>query len=84
MRRFPDDAKAEAWFIEQRWLKGICCPFCASVNVQTGCRHKTMPFRCRVRACGKKLSVRMKSAMEGSKIGYQDWLVALFLMTINL
>ncbi len=84
MRRFPDDAAAEAWFIQQRWPQGICCPYCGSVNVQTGCKHKTMPFRCREKACAKKFSVRTNSVMEHSKIGYQDWLVAMFLVTTNL
>ena len=83
-RRFPDDAEAEAWFIEQRWPKGICCPYCSSLNVQVGCKHKTMPFRCREKVCAKKFSVRTNSVMESSKIGYQDWLAAMFLVTTNL
>ncbi len=84
LRRFPDDVTAETWFIKQRWPKGICCPYCGSLNVQTGCKHKTMPFRCRERVCSKKFSVRTNSVMESSKIGYQDWLVAMFLVTTNL
>ena len=84
LRRFPDDANAEAWFIEQRWPKGICCPYCGSLNVQVGCKHKTMPFRCRERVCARKFSVRTNAVMESSKIGYQDWLVAMFLVTTNL
>ena len=84
LRRFPDDATAETWFIKQRWPKGTCCPYCGSLNVQTGCKHKTMPFRCRERVCAKKFSVRTNSVMESSKIGYQDWLVAMFLVTTNL
>ena len=84
MRQFPDDAAAETWFIQQRWPQGICCPYCGSVNVQTGCKHKTMPFRCREKACASKFSVRTHSVMERSKIGYQDWLVAMFLVTTHL
>ena len=44
MRMFPDDATAERWFIEQRWHGVIACPSCGSVNVQTGCKHKSMPY----------------------------------------
>ena len=44
---FPDNATAEAWFIEQRWPDGVTCPRCGSDNVQTTTAHKTMPFRCR-------------------------------------
>ena len=84
LRRFPGDAEAEAWFIQQRWPQRICCPYCGSLNVQVGCKHKTMPFRCREKVCGKKFSVRTNSVMECSKIGYHDWLVAMFLVTTNL
>ena len=44
---FPDNATAERWFVEQRWHGVIACPSCGSVNVQTGCKHKSMPYRCR-------------------------------------
>lgn len=29
---FPDDAAAEAWFIEQRWPDGIRCPLAATTG----------------------------------------------------
>ena len=73
LKEFPDDATAEQWFIQQRWPKGICCPQCGSLNVQTGCKHKTMPFRCREKVCGKKFSTKTGTVMEGAKIGYQDF-----------
>ena len=44
-RIFPNDQRAEAWFIERRWPDGVVCPHCGSLNVQTGAKHKTMPFR---------------------------------------
>ena len=84
MKMFPDDATAEAWFSEQFWPNGVCCPCCGSVNVQTGCKHKTMPFRCREKECGKKFSTKTGTIMEGSKIGFQDWLIATFLLTTFL
>ena len=81
---FPDDATAEAWFILKRWPTGICCPTCGSLNVQTGCKHKTMPFRCREEVCCKKFSVKTGSIMEGSKLGYRNWILAMFLVSTNL
>ena len=47
MRKFPDDASAETYFVEQRWPNGVACPHCGSTNVQSGTAHKTMPYRCR-------------------------------------
>ena len=84
MRKFPDDATAEAWFIARRWPHGIACPHCGSVNVQTGARHKTMPFRCRERECAKRFSAKTGTVMEGSKLGFQVWMVATFLLSTNL
>ena len=84
MRRFPDDATAEAWFIERRWPDGISCPHCGSVNVQTGAKHKSMPFRCREKECGKRFSAKTGTVMEGSKLGFQVWMVATYLLTTSL
>ena len=85
VRRYPTEASAENWFIKQRWPKGICCRYCGSLNVQVGAKHKTMPFRCREKACGRKrFSVRTRSVMECSKVRYQDWLLALFLVSTHL
>lgn len=84
-REFPDDATAEAWFIGRRWPDGnICCPECGSLNVQTGAKHKTMPFRCREKACGKRFSVRTGTVMQSSNLGYQVWIIAMYMLTTNL
>ena len=83
-RRFPDDATAEAWFIERRWSSGIACPHCGSMNVQTGAKHKTMPYRCREKECAKRFSPKTGTVMEGSKLGFQIWMIATYLMATNL
>ena len=81
---FPNDEVAEQWFIRNRWPNGICCPKCGSVNVQTGCKH-AMPYRCREQGCGRpRFSTKTGTVMEGSKLGYQDWLIAMFLLTTSL
>ena len=82
LRKFPSNAVAEAWFVKCRWPNGVACHHCGSVNVQTGAAHKTMPFRCR--DCRKRFSVRTGTVMESSNIGYQDWAIAIYLMTTNL
>ena len=84
MRKFPDDATAEAWFIERRWATGISCPHCGSVNVQTGAKHKSMPYRCRKKECAKRFSAKTGTVMEASKLGFQVWMIATFLLSTNL
>ena len=84
LRKFPTNDLAEQWFIRQRWPNGICCPECGSVDVQTGCKHKTMPVRCREKVCGKKFSTKTGTVIEGSNVGYQDWIIAMFLVSTSL
>ena len=70
-RLFPDDSTAARWFVETRWPNGAGCPYCGSINVLTGAKHKTMPYRCR--DCRKRFSVRTGTAMQSSNLGYQTW-----------
>jgi len=83
-RIFPNDQRAEAWFIERRWPGGVVCPHCGSVRVQDGAKHKSMRFRCRERECGKRFSTKTGTVMEGSKLGYQTWLVAAYILSTSL
>ena len=81
---FPDDRTAEAWYVKRRWPDGPTCPACGSDNVQTGAKHKTMPFRCREKGCYQRFSAKTGTVMEGSKIGFQKWMLAAFLLTTSL
>ena len=81
-RVFPDDAAAEKWFAGIRWPDQLGCPKCGSVNVQDECKHKTMPYRCC--DCAKKFSVRTGTVMEKSKLGYQTWAIAIYLLNTSL
>ena len=81
---FPDDAAAEKWFIERRWPNGVYCIACGSFNVQTGAKRKRASFRCREKECGKQFSTMTGTFMHSSKIGYQDWIFALYLVATNL
>ncbi len=84
MKMFPDDATAEAWFGKQFWPSGVCCPHCGSLNVKIGCKHKTMPYRCREKECAKRFSTKTGTVMEGSKVGFQNWAIATFLLITSL
>ncbi|MDE0152266.1 MAG: IS1595 family transposase [Gammaproteobacteria bacterium] len=84
MRMFPDDKTAEAWFVEERWGGKIHCPHCGSENVQTGSKHPRMPYRCREKECAKMFSVKTGTVMQSSKLGYQTWAIAIYLLTTHL
>ncbi len=81
-KMFPDDETAEKWFIHTRWPDGIACPRCGSVNVQEKAIHPTMPHRCR--DCRRYFSVKKGTMMECSNVGYQIWIIAIYLWTTNL
>ena len=81
-KMFPDDSTAEKWFVGQRWPNGIACPHCGSVNIQTGAKHPTMPYRCR--DCRKRFSAKTGTAMEGSNLGFQTWVIAMYLLSTGI
>ena len=86
-RLFPDERAAEAWFVRHRWADGVRCPRCGCESIQSGTKHASMPYRCRkskLQGCGKFFSVKTGTFMEASKLGYQDWVFALFLVATNL
>jgi len=80
-QQFPDDKTAEAWFIENRWGDNIRCAHCEGDNVSES-THPQMPFHCR--DCRKHFSVKTNSFMHSSKVGYQKWLIAIYLMTTGI
>jgi len=76
---FPDDATAEKWFIRSRWPDGIMCAYCDGANTDPEAKHPTMPFFCN--DCRKYFSAKTNSVMHGSKLGYQKWALAIYLIT---
>ena len=82
MQMFPDDETAANWFVEQRWPDGVHCAHCESDNVQEGAKHPTMPYRCR--SCRKFFSVKTNTVMHSSKLGYQVWALAIYLLATGL
>ena len=80
--RFPDDATAENWFVEQRWPDGIRCAHCDSDKITIRGNHPTMPYRCR--SCRKFFSAKTNSVMHSSKLGYRKWAIAIYILTTNI
>ena len=84
MSLFPDEDSAKEWFTELRWPNGPFCPVCGSFDVQSGVRHRTMTHRCR--DCPEKtfFSLKLGTVMEGSKLSYQKWAIAIYLCMVNI
>ena len=82
-KMFPSNEVAERWLIERRWPTGICCHYCGSLDVNTAAKHKTMPFRCREKVCGKRFSTKTGTFMESSNLGFQTWLFAIYLIATS-
>ncbi len=81
-RMFPDDAAAEAWFVQTRWSDSVACRKCSSTNVLHVKSRKPQPYRCR--DCRKCFSVKVGTLMEGSNLGLQTWAIAFYLVATGL
>lgn len=81
-QRFSTPAKAEAWFVRQRWPNGIQCPECDSDNVAKVKSRKPQPYRCRT--CKKQFSVKTGTVLQNSKIPLHKWAIAFYLYSTNL
>ncbi len=79
---FPSDLAAEQWFERRRWPNGMCCPDCGSCNVVETKNRKPQPYRCR--DCRRHFNVRTGTVMQGSRIGYQKWLLAMYMMVTGI
>lgn len=81
-KMFPDDKSAEQWFEAQRWPNGVRhCPDCDS-DQTSPTTHKTMPYRCK--ECRQFFSARKGTVLEGSRIGMQKWVIAIYMMSTAL
>ena len=84
IKMFPNDQRAKIWFEAKIWPKGPVCPYCGSLDVQADIKHKTMTHRCRDCEGRPMFSLKTGTIMQGSKLGYQTWAIAIYLMTTNL
>ena len=83
MKMFPDNEASEQWFAEQRWEGTPTCPHCGCKNVQTNCAHH-MPYRCRKKGCRKRFSVRVGTVMQDTKLSYQIWAIAIYILDTGI
>ena len=81
MKMFPDDETAEKWFEENRWPAGVRCAHCGGENVSDA-SHPTMPYWCK--DCRKYFSVKHGTVMQSSKVGYQKWALAIYILTTQI
>jgi len=78
---FPDDETAEKWFEESRWKDGVRCAHCEGENVSEA-KHPTMKYWCK--DCRKYFSVKHGTVMQSSKVGYQKWALAIYILTTQI
>ena len=83
LRLFSTEEKAKQWLMKELWNNQIQCPKCQSCNIQHDAKHSSMPYRCRDCPNKTKFSIKTGSVMEGSKLSYQTWAVAIYLVTNN-
>ncbi len=84
LKKFPDDDAAREWFEAQIWPSGAHCPYCGSCNVQCNIKHPTMTHRCRDCPKRRMFSLKSRTVMQGSPLGYQTWAIAIYLVTTSL
>ncbi len=83
IKRFSNEADAEAWFMETRWASGIVCPFCGGLDgVRERKNRKPQPFRCK--DCRKDFSIKTGTLMQGSKLPLGTWAIAFYLFSTHL
>ena len=84
VKMFPDDEAGRLWFEGKIWPDGPYCPRCGSFDVQCGIKHKTMTHRCRDCDGKPRFSLKTGNIMEGSKLDYQTWAIAIYLVMTSL
>ena len=81
---FTTDLKAEEWFIKVLHPGGLVCPRCGSDKIIRENKNASAPWRCRAKGCYKRFSIKRGTIMEGSKLGYKTWALALYSMVTNI
>lgn len=82
LQLFPDDDAAERWFEAQLWPNGPSCPDCGSERHAVTRGKATTPYRCK--DCRGYFSVRKRTLMRASKLGYQAWALAVYQVLTSL
>ena len=77
MDAIPDEAAAVAHFRAIRWPGRAFCPYCGGRRVcdfSDKRTHKCMD-------CRQKLSIKVRTVSENSKVPFRKWLMAIWLIT---
>ena len=83
VKKFSDEAKAEAWFVERRWPDGIDCLYCGGRNVSPRKSKRVTPvYRCN--PCKRDFTVKTGTIMHDSKLKLSTWALAFYLLSTNL
>ena len=83
VKKFSDETKAEAWFVERRWPDWIVCPYCDGENVSPRKSKRVTPvYRCN--PCKRDFTVKTGTIMHDSKLKLSTWAIAFYLMSTNL
>jgi len=81
MEMFPNERSARKQFEKLLWKDGRYCSHCGSKRTIRS-KHSTMPYWCR--DCRKTFSVRQGTILEESRISLRKWLLAIYLINVNL
>ncbi len=80
-----NEEAARKWIEELRWGKNgrdRFCPHCASTDTYATKTGRPQPYRCR--DCKKWFSVRVGTAMQSSKLPFQKWIIAAYLLNSSV
>lgn len=85
---FSDEEKARAFVEAKRWPNGVICPHCEcgetyTLTAKAGSKSPVRPGVHKCKRCHKQFTVRIGTIIEGSKISFCVWLMAIHLMTGN-
>lgn len=81
---FLDNATTELWVFKRRWPTGACYPRSGSLRINTNAKRKSMRLRCHEKVCAANFSVKTGTFMQSSKLGYWDWLFAIYFASTSL
>jgi len=79
---FPDETTARKWFEDRFWPDGRHCPRCKGTRTREVPNEKPMPYWCT--DCRKYFSVKIGTVLQCAKVGYRDWVWAIYLHITSL
>ena len=79
---FPTEDSAREWFESKIWPQGRHCPRCGNTETVECPPGHPMPYRCY--SCNRHFSVRIGTILQGSKISFRKWVIAIYLHLTSL